>query len=353
MEGFNFDELWKAVKNWPSTASLIGLLILEVVLMKFVWPSSNEEWFPLGLGIIILVTTISWVICRRAPKKRKNSFGFVVSIFCDDSLTEKKFREDFVKTLKMQLKERTSGNQFDFIELRNHISETVTDRNAALEVLNKCNGDFLIYGRVRTRDEGGEKCHVLDISCAAQHTPIPDVVSNRFSQEMGELLSKKIRIEDSKFLESFEITSKWIEISSKYLIGHIKFLAEDFDSALDLYNEVLSKLPAEKSGGIADILRSRCYESINVVYETEIFSAHKNWVKTHADEYLDRMSEILDEYNQYNLNSVNMERIKAIYLVFKHKNFLAGREILDKTPSKLRDALWYLNPLFYMRVKVI
>lgn len=149
---FNYDEFWKAVKDWPSIPSLIVLLILEIVLMKFIGLSS-ESWFLWGLGIIYLVTIIFWLIYRKTPKKRKNSFGFVVSIYCDDSSTKKKFREDFVKTLKMQLKERTSGNQFDFIELRNHISETVTDRNIALKVLNKCNGDFLIYGRVRTRDE--------------------------------------------------------------------------------------------------------------------------------------------------------------------------------------------------------
>ena len=342
---FNYDEFWKAVKDWPSITSLIVLLILETALMKFIGLSS-ESWFLLGLAIIYLITIIFWLIYRKTPKKRKNSFGFVVSIYCDDSSIEKKFREDFIKTLKTELKDRTSGNHFDFIELKNHISEEVTDKTDALKVLNKCNGDFLIYGRVRTREEGGERSHVLDINCAAQHTPIPDVVSNRFSQEMDELLPRKIRIEDSKFLESFEITSKWIEISSKYLIGHIKFLAEDFDSALDLYSEVLSKLPLEKSSGIADTLRSRCYESITVVYETKIFLAHKNWVKTHADEYLYRMREIFDEYDRYNLNSSNIERVRAIFLVFQNKDFAAGRAILEKIPNKSRDALWHLNSAF-------
>lgn len=163
---------------------------------------------------------------------------------------------------------------------------------------------------------------------------------------MSQLLTRKIRIEDSKFLESFEITSNWIETSSKYLIGHIKFLAKDFDSALELYDEVLNKLSTEMPDGIADMLRSKCYESITVVYETKLFLVYKNWVETHADECLYRMSDIFTEYDRYNLISSNIERIRAIYLAFEHKEFAAGRVILGKTPNNVKDALWYLNSAF-------
>lgn len=351
MDSFDYKELLNELKKWPSTASLIGLIIFEVVFMKFVWPSSKEDFFLFGLAIVFLITFIFWIFCRRIPKKRKNSFGFVVSIYCDDSSTEKNFREDFIKTLKIELKDVASGNKFHFIELKNHIAEKLTDKDSALDVLNKCNGDYLIYGRVRTRDENGEMCHFLDINCAARHTPIPDVVSNRFSQEMDELLPRKIRIEDSKFLESFEITSKWIEATSKYLIGHIRFLAKDIDSALQLYNEVLKKIPSGNTGSVAETLRFRCYESINVAYEAKLSQAHKDWVKTHDDEYLCRIKEILGEYDHYDLNSINIERIRAIYLVFQHKDFSAGRAILDKVPQKSRDALWYLNSAFLHAVQ--
>lgn len=129
----SYDEFLKAVKSWPSTPSFAVLLILEVIVLKFIWPSSKEDFFLYGLASIIIATSLIWGNCRRIPKKRKNSFGFVVSIFCDDTLTEKKFREDFVKTLKILLKERASGNNFDFIEFKNHISEKVTDKIEALK----------------------------------------------------------------------------------------------------------------------------------------------------------------------------------------------------------------------------
>lgn len=344
---FNFDEFWKAVKSWPSTPSFLVILIFESGVFKYLWPSSQEDNFFYALVVIILVTYFVWKSYRKFPKKRKGSFGFLVSIYCDDSSIDKKFREDFIKTLKTDLKGRKSGEKIDFIELKKHISEKVNDKDEALNVLNKCNCDFLIYGRVRTREEGGEKIHFLDINCAAQHTPIPDIVSNRFAQEMGEVLPNKIRIEDSKFLESFEITSKLVETSSKYLIGHIKFLAHDFNAALEFYNEVLSKLTVpEKPDVTAKTLRSRCYESITVVYETKIFLANKNWVDTHSDIYLEEVNELIGEYDCYSLTSTNIDRVRAIFLVFEQKDFVAARVILDKTLSSRRDALWFLNSAF-------
>lgn len=345
MGDFNFDELWKAVKNWPSLPSLIGLLILELGILKFVWPSTQESTFLWGICLFFIITLIIWLICRKVPRKRKKSFGFLVAIYCDDSTTEKNFREDFIKNLNAQFINLTNCNKYDFIELKPHISKNISTHENGIQVLQKSNSDFLIYGRVRTREEDNKKIHYLDINCVAIHSPVPTNVSNRLSEEMLELLPSKLIIEDSKFLESFEITSKWLESSSKYLIGHIKFLAGDYDSALDVYNEVLSKLP-NSLNSVAETIRIRCYGSIVVVYETKILLNYREWVSTHDDKFLFIINSIIDEFNRHNFNSITVDRIKAILMVLINNDFSSAMLILKKIPSQQRDALWFLNCAF-------
>lgn len=68
---FNFDEFLKAVKSWPSTPSFAVLLILEVIVLKFIWPSSKEDFFLYGLASIIIATSLIWGIVGEFQRKEK------------------------------------------------------------------------------------------------------------------------------------------------------------------------------------------------------------------------------------------------------------------------------------------
>jgi hypothetical protein len=256
------DDILKAFKEWPSKPSLLLSLVIGAIFSKLIFPSEGY-FFPIGISILWISTITVWYLSRKPPKKRKNSFGFVVAIYCDDHSIENKFHEDFIKTLRQQIKSRPNTIDYDFIEVEKHISGTITDSEQALKVLNKCNSDFIIYGRVRTRD----KTHTLDVSCAAVHAPLPERVSQELSKEMGELLVSKIKIEDSQFLKGFGITSQYIETAASYLIGNLKFFSSDFSSALDTYKNVVDRLTAHNQGSLAEVLKNRCRKNIIVVLE--------------------------------------------------------------------------------------
>jgi tetratricopeptide (TPR) repeat protein len=334
-------DILEAVKGWPSKQSLLLFLVIEAVFSKLILPSEGY-FFALGLFILWVPTVIVWILSRKIPKKRKNLFGFVVAIYCDDNSIENKFREDFIKTLRKQLKSRPNATSYDFIPLPKHISESIEDSEQAIKILKECNGDFIIHGSVRTRD----KNHILDVSCAAIHAPISEKTSQEFSREMGELLVNKIKIEDSQFLEGFDITTQYIETAANYLIGNMKFFAGDFNSALEIYKNVLDKLLAHNRGALAENLKIKCQNNIAVVLDILLFSSHKAWVDSHDEAFIDEMETIFTDCDRYNLDSLNFDRYKAIHSVLKKKDFKSARRLLNKTPQKLRDGLWHLNTAF-------
>lgn len=145
---------------------------------------------------------------------------------------------------------------------------------------------------------------------------------------MGELLVKKIKIEDSQFLEGFGITSQYIVTGASYLIGNMKFFACDFSSALDIFKNVLDILSKHSQGSLAEDLKNRCRNNITIVLEILLFEIHKAWVD-HDEAFIDKMEHLFTDCEHYNLNTLNLDRYKAIYLILKKKDFKVSKAFVE------------------------
>lgn len=152
------DEIQKLCRLWPSKYGLITCLIIEVVFLALIFPQIdglNKTTFFYIPGFIFLCLVIGiatacyWLYSNRIPKNVKGKFGFVVSIYCDDYETDKKFRADFVNNLNLLITDGTTGKYFKFIELSNHTAKSILNSKNALSILEKTKAHFIIHGLAR------------------------------------------------------------------------------------------------------------------------------------------------------------------------------------------------------------
>lgn len=350
------EELQKICRLWPLKVGLITCLIAEMILTGFVFsqidgvnktPIFNIPSFLFVILVVFLVTILYWLYSNRPPKNKKDKFGFVVSIYCDNDETDKKFREDFVNTLKKQISDGPTGKYFNFVELNNYRAKAITSSQEAKLVLEKTKAHFIIYGRVKTRNT----THHFELSSMVTHKPLPVVVSTELSKEMSELLPCKIQIEDNNFLESFEFTSKWAEIASKYLIGNVKLLSGDIEPAFELYNEVLNISKYYENIPVIEQLCSKSINNIIVILDIKITGLYEEWVESHDISLLQDIHLIIEKYDNYKILNYQIETIKAIVSVLLFKNIDSAIAILSRFPKNSQNATWLLNRAFLLAYK--
>ena len=350
------DEIQKICRLWPSKAGLITCLIVEIILLGLI--SSQIDgfekttfWdvpgFVFTFSIAWLITVGYWLYSNRIRKNKKSKFGFVVSIYCDDYETDKKFREDFVNNLNTLISDGSTGKYFNFIELNNHDAKTITNRQEAELALEKTRAHFIIYGRVKTRD----KSHYLKLDSIVTHKPLPIFVSNELSKEMAELLPRKLKIEDNNFLESFEFASKWAEIASKYLIGNVKLLSGDIGTAFELYSEVLNISENYKNIPVIEQLCSKSRNNIVAIFDVKITGLYEEWVEMHDISLLQNIHLMICEYEKYGIPNYQIETIKAIVSVLLFQNIDLAIVILSRFPKNVQNATWLLNRAFLLAYK--
>jgi hypothetical protein len=102
---FKVSEFEKLFYLWPTRCGLIASLIFELFLIPSVYKTLNidESLYSKLVTIVIfwVLTFLYWVYTNKIPKNSPGKYGFLVSIYCDNLDTEKKFREDFIKNLRL------------------------------------------------------------------------------------------------------------------------------------------------------------------------------------------------------------------------------------------------------------
>lgn len=344
------NELQKVSKLWPSKTGLATCLIIETLLIGLIFSqvfvNKNNLINLVILLLIYIFTILFWFYSNRYPKTKKRKFGFVVSIYCDDFETDKKFRADFIQNLKTQICDGSTGKYFCFIEINNHHAKTISGKEEARIILDKTKAHFIIYGTVKKRNT----THYFDLNSMVTHKPIPIFVSKELSNEMSELLPRKIKIEDDTFLENFEFTSKWAEIASKYLIGNVKLLSGDIEPAFDLYSEVLS-ISNSYQGQVIDSINLKSKNNIVLILDIKISGLYEKWVETHEISLFENIQLLIEEYKKFGIQNHQIETIQAIALVLLFQDIEKAIEILSKFPKHNRNATWLLNKAFLLASK--
>jgi len=155
-----------------------------------------------------------------------------------------------------------------------------------------------------------------------------------------------LQIAKENDLLSFEFTSKWTHVVSKYIIGIASAYSGDIDYSEKLLRDALELTSKQnKSFPIYKILQERIPVRISELYELKASVAHRKWVETHDTIYIKELGEYLSnvENNRKNLPSVLF--LRAIYSFAKERNADEAINLLNKIKDR-NNGTWHYNKAF-------
>ena len=349
MENFDFRDWLRTIeKSWSKKSGLVISLIFIVFfvnLIKLSFEFDNKSAITLAF-ILAIITSIKWYVDNyRIPKTKKNKIGFIVSIRGGNEQTKESIKQDFIDTLKDLLQRGKTGGLFQFIELPEAISSSVTDRESANRVRIKSRAHYIIYGRVRDKIVNGKEIYYFELDGEVAHRPIPIVRSEKLAVEFRELLPKAIQIPKENDLYSFEFTSEWMVYVSRYIIAIAAACSGDLEHALKLFNELddVLKTRLTEFKPIAKI-KDRVPNHIREIYLAYSTYHYEKWRKDRTEADLTKVKEHLDAIPSSARNNVSYYTQMAIYEFVSNRNITTARDYLHKIKNK--DAVWYFNAGF-------
>ena len=296
--------------------------------------------------VISLCVLISWYLSNYPRKNKKGKIGFIISLYCSDEKENKKIREDFIITIKNQLLKGSIGSNINVIVMPSIISQKIETLEDAQKLRIKYRSHFMIYGRVRLREIENKKNHIIDLNGIVSHNPIPDSIQRQFTSEFGELFPTKIHIDQENDIFSFDFTSDFIEIVSKYIIGIAAGVSGDLLLAELLFHEVSSELSSkDKRFPIYKKLLDRVPLRIAEVQISRAQVIYRLWTKTYNKNLIETFGAILESVNLEQRRNQVFGILHSVFL------FLYDRDIKNSILSLRencpdRNFNWYINYAF-------
>ncbi len=332
--------------------AFISVLVTMLIVKQLV--GSVELSGILHIVIYLLSTVfvlVVWFFMNKIPRNSTGKVGFVACIKCSDEKYRDKIKEDFIVTLRDIVKRGELGKTFNFIEIPDHIAETINDHDDALSLLGKTKSHFIVYGRVRLRTINNKECHVIDLDGAVAHKPIPVEISNNIASEFRELLPRHIHFSTENDMMSFCFTSDLTEYVAKYIMGVASACSGDLDYAELLFRDVYEKIKNIRSSfPIISKLNERIPVRISSLYESKAITFITLWEKGHDQRFIDNFIININKIPEKFITSYQMLLLRSIGSFFSDRNIERAVFYIKKC-KKYNDPVWRFNLAFLMAYK--
>jgi|GEM_PF-1899322 len=338
-------------KHWYEWSGLFSASIIAFISTLLVITDTDLNLITKGASIasVEVLLAFFWLISKRIPKSRKDKVGFAVCIYCGSREEAERVQDDLVIPLHQLIKSGQSGKSFDFIEIHQHIAKAVIDIDDALNLQRKCRAHFLIYGRVKVRNVNGKPAHIIDVEGLVSHKPLPQAISNQLASEFTELFLRNGIIPVEHDIFSFHFASQWAATVAKYIIGIASALSGDMDYAeklfQDVYQTVVSHLAATSNRSAVPVykkLQERVPLRISELYEVRAYLAHKEWVKTHDERYVDEMIAMLEHVHELKRKTSPFLIQRAICAFLKYRDVRTAKDCLREIKDQ-DNSIWHYN----------
>ncbi len=336
--------------KWFSFIGLLsGLLIYLIVIGLFATITSLSDITALIVILIgFIFISIIWTYTNfHIPRTKKGKIGFLISIRCESKETHLRIKQDFLDTLHSLIKDSVTGKYFQFIELPQHQAKKVIDFEDSLRIRLKSKCHYILYGRIRERLIDGKENYFLELDGYVTHKPVPIDVSREFGEEFGLLLPRRLQIPRHNDTYTFQFTSEWISVVSKYIIAVAALMSGDLDFSLELFNDLDKYFISKRTTEFRAIskIKVRVPEYIGSIYLTKASIDYSIWAKNKNDPNL--INSI--EKNLYHVPNIYQDKISfytlsSIVKFLKYKDIDASIHCLNKIRNK--DYLWYFNSAF-------
>lgn len=240
--------------------------------------------------MIAIAVSFFWLSNRRFKRCPKGKYGFVVAISVENQLTAQIFERDFVHNLQVLLEAGTVSDRIWVYMVPQHLIELPLTTEAIDKIKNKTRSRFVLYGQVRTREEGSEKKHYVDLSGLVTCAETADHNKQRLAHEFSELLPRRSIASAGSELPAFELVSAVSSLVAKYIAGIAALLSGDLEYAGNLYSDAeriarTSAASHEVAKKIIDRLPVRRAE----ISMTTARGAYNRWRVSHSEGDLEEM----------------------------------------------------------------
>jgi len=335
-------------ESWHKKTGLFSALVLIILLANLMSVTLVIDPFITLLIILITFscTATKWFFDNyHVPITRKDKIGFIVSIRGGTEETKVRIKQDFIDTLRGLLSQGATGNLFQFIELPYQVSNKILDRESASKIRLKSKAHYIIYGRVREKIVNEKEIFFFELDGEVAHSPIPKVESDKLAIEFSELLPRRIEIPKENDLYSFEFTSGWTIIVSKYVIAIAAACSGDLEHALSLFKEIDAFLKHRETEfkPIAKI-KDRIPNYIREIYLAYAKENYKRWCIDRDSQWLVEIKQYLESVPENSRNNVSYLTQLSIVEFLINRNIKECLDILHRIKHK--DAIWYFNVAF-------
>lgn len=290
----NLLDLLDAVRrSWPSFQGLLLAWLVALAAGAMFLPLASSPW-PLVITLAIGgVVTLAWLKARQLKRCPPDKFGFVVAISVDDPNTQRLFERDFSRNLESLVSTGRSGERvWAYRVPQLHLPLCLTQQEA-MEMRQKTNAGFLLYGQVRTRKEDKTK-HYVDLHGVVGHAETVASNKTKLVKEFTELLPRRLIALEGNQLVAFELSSSLSSIVAKYIAGIGCFLSGALDYANDLYIDAQSlALPVAESYDSARKIVERVPVRLTEVVVARASAVYQQWRAYPTPEKLVELREVL------------------------------------------------------------
>jgi hypothetical protein len=287
------------VERWSSRFTLV-LVVTVIGLSTLLTVSALDlgKIAPSGWVVVVLtmsLTVLIWRFTNQSPRNVKEKIGFVVAITAEDEQHAKTLRSDFVNTVRDLLRAPGLRYAFHFIEFPPRFASQVTRENA-VEKLKRSKGHFMIFGEAKSRHVLGRDKHVLNLEGAVVHRSIPVQESRALGREFSEVFPRRLFVDKENDLFSFQLTSEWVNIAARYVVGLAAMISGDLDYAEELFLSVkplltgpVTRFPAVSK--IVELLPQR----LSRIYSVKVGWLMRSYTRDREHAHLEKAETVLEK----------------------------------------------------------
>jgi hypothetical protein len=334
-----------ARQQWQSWS---GLVLAEVIGIAVTLALGAEVSAP-PYAMLVLSSVVmagvgaAWGVPRRLPRTRNGKVGFVISIAAGSGTDPSRIREDFVVTLHELVTRGASGQWFQVIEIPQRVAERVVDVDAARDLLRRCRGHFVVYGRVRSKDVGAKTEHILHLSVVVRHGPIAAETSSGLSAEISHVMPGRVRIAGDDDELGFFFTAEWLDCVARYVIGLAAALSGDLDYSEKLFDDVRVLLrrnaqPEPVRARLAHMVPLRLLE----IRLNRALHACRRWSRTHDPADMDSVGHHLEGIPPQHASMYPVALLRSIFAFVHDHNIRAAKAALRKCRNEDANRLYGL-----------
>lgn len=338
------------------------ILLLAITYVATAWnveagTDAAEEmvrlrWVP-WLAVVLFGSLIVYVIVcithNRLPRAKRNT---VAALFVIDAESTKLY-DDVRYKLAEAFSEIQSPTEIAFSavciqakRLRKYNLQKVDD---AIEVLQKCQCQFLIKVRYTVDDVNNAEDFSLAINYGAVHPRFAKSVERVFAYDLSSLCEsvRKKRFTKAEIIDTFEFTAQALLYTCRYLLGFICLLVEDNENARILLAELRQELYAKGltddfSIMLARMTNQRLYAVYSHAATIENDKFRKDQDHSHLVRFkynLDLANEIIPDTFFYNINM-------AYYYVIEEGDGKSAKACIDKCRQSKEQKIWLYSDAF-------